>query len=65
LAKVKQKVSVEEFIQEFELLVSQAPNMMEEQLLGYFLAGLQVKIRNQIQLHIPKELMRAMEITLD
>lgn len=30
LAKIKQKGSVEAFIQEFELLISKAPNMMEE-----------------------------------
>ena len=65
IGKGQTKGSVEEFIQEFELLVSQAPNIMQEQLLGYFLAGLQVKIRNQIRPHNPKELMRAMEIALD
>lgn len=56
---------MEEYIQEFEALVAQAPNTPEEQLVGYFLAGLQIKIRNQIRPHDPKELMRAMEITLD
>jgi len=44
LTKIKQKGSMEEFVQEFKALVSQAPNIMEEQLLGYFLVGLQLKI---------------------
>ena len=65
LAKVKQQGSMEEYIQKFELLVSQAPNLTEEQLMGYFLAGLQPKIRHQIRPHDPKELTRAMDIALD
>ena len=56
---------MDEYIQELELLVSQAPQTRDEQLLGYFFAGLQSKIRNQIRPHDPKELMRAMEIALD
>jgi len=40
LAKIKQQGSLEDYIQEFELLVSQAPNITEEQMMGYFLAGL-------------------------
>ena len=65
LAKIKQNGRIHEYIQDFELLVSQAPQTGEEQLLGYFFAGLQSKIRNQIRPHDPKELMRAMEIALD
>jgi len=73
LAKVKQQGSMEEniqgsmeeCIQEFELPVSQAPTLTEEQLIGYFLAGLQPKIRHQIRPHDPKELTRAMDIALD
>jgi len=56
---------MEDYIQEFEILVSQAPNITEEQMKGYFLAGLQPKIRHQIRPHDPKELTRAMEIALD
>jgi len=33
--------------------------------MGYFLAGLQPKLRHQIRPHDPKELMRAMDIALD
>jgi len=45
--------------------VSQAPPIGEEQLLGYFFAGLQPKIWNQIRPHDPKVVMRAMEIVID
>jgi len=65
LAKLKQNGRVEEYIQEFEGLVSQARSIGEEQLLRYFFAGLQPKIRNQIRPHDPKEVMREMEIALD
>jgi len=65
LAKLKQNGRVEDYIQEFEGLVSQAPQTGEEQLLGYFFAGLQPRIRNQIRPHDPKEVMRAMEISLN
>jgi len=65
LAKIKQQGNMEDYIQEFEILVSQAPNITEEQMMGYFLAGLQPKIRLQITRHDPKELTRAMEIALD
>jgi len=65
LAKLKQNGRVEDYIQEFERLVSQAPLTGEEQLLGYFFVGLQPKIQNQIKPHDPKEVMKAMEIALD
>lgn len=65
LAKLKQNGRVEDYIQDFEGLVSQAPLTGEEQLLGYFFAGLQPRIRNQIRPHELKEVMRAMEIALD
>jgi len=55
LAKIKQNGRVDEYIQDFELLVSQAPQTGDEQLLGYFFTGLQSKIRNQIRPHDPKE----------
>lgn len=37
----------------------------EEQMLGYFLAGLRTDIRSQVRPHDPKELNRAMEIACD
>ena len=65
LAKIKQQGSIEDYIQEFEVLVSQAPNVMEEQMLGYFMTRLQPKVRLLIKPHDPKELTRAMEIAMD
>jgi len=56
---------MQDYIQEFVLLVSQAPTVQGEQLMGYFLAGLQPKIKQQLRPHNPKELARAMEIALD
>jgi len=57
LVKLKQNGRVEEYIQEFEGLVSQAPQIAKEQFLGYFFA--------MIRPHDPKEVMRLMEIALD
>ena len=63
--RLKQEGRVNDYVQEFEVLVAQAPHLTEEQLLGYFLGGLQMKVRNQIRPHDPKELLRAMEIVVD
>lgn len=65
LAAVRQKGGVEDFIQEFELLVAQASQTPEDQLMGYFLAGLRPNIRNQVRPHDPKSLIRTMEIARD
>jgi len=40
LTRLKQEGRVEDYVQEFEVLVAQAPHLHEEQLLGYFLGGL-------------------------
>jgi len=42
---MKQQGSMQDYIQEFEMLVSQATTVQEEQMMGYFLVGLQPKIR--------------------
>lgn len=65
LAMIKQTASVEEYIQEFELLIAQARPKDEEQTLGYFMAGLRPGIRGQVRPHDPKDLSRAMEIARD
>lgn len=65
LAAIRQKGSVEDFIQDFELLVTQATLTPEEQLLGYFLAGLRQDIRNQVHLYNPRSLICAMKIARD
>jgi len=65
LASIRQNEGVEEYVQEFERLVAQIPDLSEEQLLGYFFAGLQSRIRSQVKPHDPRDLMRAMEISRD
>lgn len=65
LAAVRQKGNVEDFIQEFELLVAQASQTPEDQLMGYFFAGLRPNICNQVRPHDPKSLIRTMEIARD
>lgn len=41
LAASKQTRTEDEYVQDFEVLVGQTKRIQEEQLLGYFLAGLQ------------------------
>ncbi|KOM49767.1 hypothetical protein LR48_Vigan08g059400 [Vigna angularis] len=65
LASCKQSGSVGDYIQEFEVLVSQAEKIPEAQLLGYFMAGLQEGIRNQLRLLDPKEFMDVMRLARD
>jgi len=65
LATIRQIDMVKDYIQEFELLASQIPQVSEKQLLGYSFARLQTKIRNQIKPHDPKGLVQAMEIAHD
>ena len=45
--------------------MAQIQDFLEEQLLGYFFAGLQSKIMSQVKPHDPRDLMRAMEISRD
>jgi len=65
LQSIRQNEGVKEYVQEFERLVAQIPDLSEEQLLGYFFAGLQSRIRSQVKPHDPRDLMRAMEISRD
>lgn len=57
--------TVDEYVREFEQLITQARATPEEQLLGYFLAGLYQDVRNQIRPHDPTDLMSAMELARD
>ena len=65
LAALRQTGEVEEYVQEFELLVAQARPNIEDQLLGYFSAGLHLEIRSQVQPHDPQDLTRATEVARD
>lgn len=48
---MRQRGTVEEYVQEFEMLVAQAIVVMEDQLFGYFFARLQGRLQNQIRPH--------------
>ncbi|XP_017431852.2 uncharacterized protein LOC108339224 [Vigna angularis] len=65
LAAVRQRGGVDEYIQEFEVLVAQATGVTEDQLLGYFFAGLQEGLRNTVRPHDPRDLLTAMERARD
>lgn len=55
LATIRQTGGVEDFVQEFEVLVAQAKPNTEDQVLGYFLAGLRQDIRSLVRPHDPKD----------
>ena len=65
LASLRQIGGVEKYVQEFELLVAQAKPSAEDQILGYFLAGLRQDIRSLVRPHDPRDLTRAMEVACD
>lgn len=52
-------------MQEFEVLVAQAMGMTEEQLLGYFFAGLQEELRDLVRPYDPRNLLTVMERAQD
>ena len=62
---LRQTGGVEEYVQEFELLIAQAAPNAEDQLLGYFLAGLRPDIRSLVRPYDPRDLARAMEVACD
>lgn len=65
LASLRQTGTVEEYVQEFELLVVQAANTSEDRILGYFLAGLRQDIQGQVHPHDTEDVLRAMEVARD
>lgn len=65
LATIKQSGFVEEYIQDFKILVGQTKGVAEEQLMRYFIAGLQEWIRNQVRLLDSQELIIAMRMARD
>ena len=54
LASLRQIGGVEEYVPEFELLVAQAKPSVEDQILGYFLAGLVEAMSSKVILMMPK-----------
>lgn len=65
LAALRQTGTVEEYVQQFELLVAQAPTTSEDQMLGYFLVGLRQDIRGQVRPRDPQDVTPAMEVVRD
>ncbi|MCI34509.1 hypothetical protein A2U01_0055729, partial [Trifolium medium] len=49
LTELRQKGTVEEYIQEFERLTAQIPRLPDKQYLGYFLHGLKDEIRGRVR----------------
>ncbi|KOM26589.1 hypothetical protein LR48_Vigan303s001100 [Vigna angularis] len=62
---MRQTTTVNEYVQYFKILAGRTKRVPDEQLLGYFLAGLKEDIRNQVRQHDPQEWMVAMRITRD
>lgn len=65
LSTLRQKGSVEEFVEAFELLSSQVGRLPEEQYLGYFMSGLKPKIRRRVRTLNPQNRMQMMMIAKD
>lgn len=62
LVAVRQRGTIKERVQEFEMLVAQATEVTKEQVLGYFFTGLQGGLGNQIRPHNPRDLLTMMEL---
>ncbi|KOM56053.1 hypothetical protein LR48_Vigan10g194500 [Vigna angularis] len=56
---------MEEFVRDFEVLMGQTRGIPDEQVLGYFLAGLRDDVKVQVRIQNPSELMEAMRIARD
>ncbi|XP_050874662.1 uncharacterized protein LOC127077172 [Lathyrus oleraceus] len=65
LSTLRQKGSVEEFVEAFELLSSQVGRLPEEQYLGYFMSGLKPQIRRRVRTLNPRNRMEMMRIAKD
>lgn len=65
LSTLKQKDSVEEFVEALELLSSQVGRLPEEQYLGYFMSGLKPQIRRRVRTLNPRNRMEMMRIAKD
>ncbi|XP_057429344.1 uncharacterized protein LOC130722592 [Lotus japonicus] len=49
LSDLQQRGTIDEYVQEFERLLSQAPNLPDEQYFGYFIHGLREDIRARVR----------------
>ncbi|KZV19421.1 hypothetical protein F511_08762 [Dorcoceras hygrometricum] len=63
LASLKQEGrSVDEYIEEFEVLIAQVGDLPELQCMGYFLSGLREELRLRLRTHGPRTITRAMDL---
>lgn len=65
LSAIKQVGAVSNYVRDFEVLVGQTTRIPEEQLLGYFMAGLQEEVSDHVRPHDPQDLMVAMRVARD
>ncbi|WVY89838.1 hypothetical protein V8G54_035352 [Vigna mungo] len=65
LSTIKQTGLVEEYVRDFEVLVGQTTQIPEEQILGYFMAGLRKEVSDHVRPHDPSDLMMAMRVARD
>ncbi|XP_057429427.1 uncharacterized protein LOC130722640 [Lotus japonicus] len=65
LSTLRQKGSVDEFVESFELLSSQVGRLPEDQYLGYFMSGLKPAIRRRVRTLNPGTRMEMMRIAKD
>ncbi|XP_057438197.1 transposon Tf2-1 polyprotein isoform X1 [Lotus japonicus] len=65
LSTLRQRGSVEEFVEAFELLSSQVGRLPEDQYLGYFMSGLKPLIRRRVRTLNPTTRMEMMRIAKD
>lgn len=54
--------AVEEYVEHFELLMTQVDGIPKEQMLGYFLSGLKDEIRWRVRTFGPTTIIRAIEL---
>ncbi|XP_022631874.1 uncharacterized protein LOC111240668 [Vigna radiata var. radiata] len=65
LATLRQEGSVEEFVRNFEVLTGHMRGILEEQVFGYFIAGLREDVKGQVRIQKPADLMEAMRVARD
>lgn len=65
LKEIKQKGSVEDYIEDFEMFSAQCGRLSERQFLGYFVGGLRRDIKNRIRTLKPKNRYQAMQLARD
>lgn len=65
LCKVKQKGSVQEYLQEFAKRTALVQNWPEHCLLGVFLSGLKQELKPDVRIHKPRSVYKAMSLALE